>query len=111
MFVMWQGMFQMMFSESGAFQLGLQPHSILEEAGEDDDVTPEGTMKVVTCDKETNTELECRQQRRRSEETVRGSAIRRSQTFSPAGRPGSDYVCKVRPHADHKEMVNGRCKQ
>ena len=110
---------QMCLHESGALGLGrLHTDSIaeeeLEEEGDnhegeeeeeeeeyleeedEEDVTPDGTVHIVTCDKETNTDSGFRHPRRRSDDTVRGSAIRRSQTFSPAGRPGIDYTCKVR---------------
>ena len=53
----------------------------------------------ATCDKETNTEGMYSDRpptkRRTGQDTSRGSAIRRSQTFSPACRPGSNYICKV----------------
>ena len=63
---------------------------------DEEDLSPEGTIKIVTCDKETNTEMEYRlRDRRRPDSAIRGSAVRRSQTFSPAGRTGPDYICKV----------------
>ncbi|XP_033744026.1 protein WWC2-like isoform X2 [Pecten maximus] len=58
---------------------------------------------VVTCDKETNTDgiyatTQPTIKRRPPQPSVassRGSTIRRSQTFSPACRPGNNYVCKL----------------
>ena len=52
---------------------------------------------IKTCDAETNTEGEFGQleMKRRSHSSGRNSAIRRSQTFSPACRHGAGYVCKV----------------
>ena len=98
----------MRLHDSGALSLGsLHASSIAEEldpeeedGGEDEgedeeDINPDGTVRLVLCDKETNTENEFRNPRRRTTENVRGSAVRRSQTFSPAGRPGNDYICKV----------------
>ena len=62
-----------------------------------DNFSPEGTVKIITVDAETNTDT--RQGgpeiKRRSDDSTRNSAIKRSQTFSPAGRPGNDYICKV----------------
>lgn len=58
--------------------------------------------KKVTCDKETNTEAvyaNVQPKRPTQDKTAssssRSHAIRRSQTFSPACRPGADYVCKL----------------
>ncbi|OWF46020.1 protein KIBRA-like isoform X2 [Mizuhopecten yessoensis] len=58
---------------------------------------------VATCDKETNTDgiyatAHPTIKRRPPQPSVtssRGSTIRRSQTFSPACRPGNNYVCKL----------------
>lgn len=50
------------------------------------------------CDKETNTEARYSDRppiKRRTQDSIRSSTIRRSQTFSPACRPGSNYICKV----------------
>lgn len=79
---------------------------MLDEINEED-ISPEGTIKIVTCDKETNTETEYRLHRRRPEASIRGSAIRRSQTFSPAGRPGMDYICKVCTATDLNYSIMG----
>lgn len=60
-----------------------------------DDEHNNGTMRPMLIDKETNTESK---RRAMSEDVAiapsRGSAIRRSQTFSPTGR-SSDYICRV----------------
>lgn len=53
---------------------------------------------TVRCDKETNTEGMYSDRppiKRRTQDRIRSSTIRRSQTFSPACRPGSNYVCKL----------------
>lgn len=59
---------------------------------------------VATCDKETNTDgiyataqptIKRRPPPQPSVASSRGSTIRRSQTFSPACRPGNDYICKL----------------
>lgn len=58
----------------------------------------EDAMAAVTCDKETNTVSMYSDRptiKRRPQEGPRSSTIRRSQTFSPACRPGSQYVCRV----------------
>ena len=55
-------------------------------------------MLPLLIDKETNTEV--KKKDNLAEDAVspaRGSSIRRSQTFSPAGRPSHiDYICRVR---------------
>ena len=82
---------------SGSLDDYLLATSIEDIPEETEEVSPEGTIRVVLCDKETNTELEYRLQgmKKRSEDPLRTGAIRRSQTFSPAGRMDADYVCKV----------------
>lgn len=56
-------------------------------------------IKIETCDKETNTEALYRRHNirrsQRSQDSSISSTIRRSQTFSPACRPGSSYICRV----------------
>ena len=91
--------------QTGKFDLCLQAHlspyvvvdsaaaAIPEEAEED--VSPDGTVKIVTCDKETITDLQYgSKERKRVGDSSRAPCIRRSQTFSPA-RGSMDYVCKV----------------
>lgn len=53
--------------------------------------------EVKTCDKGTNTDgdFEICKVKNRTTDNVRKSTIRRSQTFSPADRQGTAYVCKV----------------
>ena len=70
-----------------------EPHDLLragcyEYPPDDDDA------EIDTCDKETNTECNCG--KRHCPKSALASSIRRSQTFSPLGRPGCDYICKVR---------------
>lgn len=58
----------------------------------------EDFIAADTCDKETNTVSMYSARptiKRRPQEGSRSSTIRRSQTFSPACRPGSQYVCRV----------------
>ncbi|XP_062572107.1 protein WWC2-like isoform X1 [Saccostrea cucullata] len=58
----------------------------------------EDAMTTGTCDKETNTVSMYSDRatiKRRPQEGTRSSTIRRSQTFSPACRPGSQYVCRL----------------
>lgn len=58
----------------------------------------EDSIATGTCDKETNTVSMYSDRptiKRRPQEGARNSTIRRSQTFSPACRPGSQYVCRV----------------
>ncbi|KAI0226899.1 Protein kibra [Lamellibrachia satsuma] len=58
-----------------------EPHDLLrvDEGSNEDKYSQDDDLEVATCDKETNT----------------GVSIRRSQTFSPLGRPGCDYRCKL----------------
>lgn len=53
--------------------------------------------EIKMCDRGTNTdaEFEICKVKKRTTEHVRKSTIRRSQTFSPADRQGSAYVCKL----------------
>ncbi|XP_048775157.1 protein WWC2-like isoform X3 [Ostrea edulis] len=58
----------------------------------------EDSIATGTCDKETNTVSMYSDRptiKRRPQEGARNSTIRRSQTFSPACRPGSQYVCRL----------------
>ncbi|GAB1604454.1 protein WWC2-like isoform X2 [Argonauta hians] len=51
---------------------------------------------IKTCEKGTNTDGDfVYKAKKRPTETVRKSTIRRSQTFSPADKQGSAYVCKL----------------
>ncbi len=74
------------------------PEDIPEESDEEsgpDDVTKE---RIRVVDKETNTDLLERRHRRGAvhDHASRNSVIRRSQTFSPAGRAlPPDYICKL----------------
>ena len=49
---------------------------------------------IELCDKETNTDVKYRMKKREAAGHS-GALVRRSQTFSPSGRPGTDYICKV----------------
>ncbi|XP_064608638.1 protein WWC2-like isoform X2 [Liolophura sinensis] len=71
---------------------------VLEQhAGEN--LTAEELLEVITCDKETNTEGEYHapEIKRRTNDSIRSSTIRRSQTFSPAGHHAVPdyYICKL----------------
>ena len=77
------------------------PENIPEEV--EDDLSPDGTIKLATCDKETNTEAKCtlkspseKQASDISAAAARNSVVRRSQTFSPMGKVcPPDYICMV----------------
>ncbi|VDI70705.1 protein KIBRA [Mytilus galloprovincialis] len=61
------------------------------------------------CDKETNTEARYSDRppiKRRTQDSIRSSTIRRSQTFSPACRPGSNYICKLNRSDSDGSMPN-----
>ena len=67
----------------------------------EDSTDHEDLSRTETCDKETNTLPRMQNVRRKSHGSTSGTearnnAIRRSQTFSPACRPGDNYICKVR---------------
>lgn len=69
----------------------------------------EDAMAAVTCDKETNTVSMYSDRptiKRRPQEGPRSSTIRRSQTFSPACRPGSQYVCRLNRSDSDSAMSN-----
>ena len=74
-------------------------HKVLNTEDCSGSSTDQEDESIATCDQSTNTDAMYGDQptikRRPHEHAVRGSAIRRSQTFSPACRPGSQYVCKV----------------
>ncbi len=81
-------------------QAHLSPYLLVDNAdipeeGEED-FSPDGTVKIVTCDKEAITDLQygSKDKKKRAADISRAPCIRRSQTFSPA-RGSMDYVCKV----------------
>ena len=73
-----------------------------EEEEDEDDTYPDGTIKIVTLDKQTNTDNGAKRGAKSATTSVSNTNdanrnnIRRSQTFSPAGRHDNDYICKVR---------------
>ncbi|KAK3100597.1 hypothetical protein FSP39_022334 [Pinctada imbricata] len=74
-------------------------HKVLHTEDCSESSTDQEDDSIVTCDQATNTDGMYADQptikRRPNDHTVRSSSIRRSQTFSPACRPGSQYVCKL----------------
>ncbi|KAK6172410.1 hypothetical protein SNE40_016065 [Patella caerulea] len=80
-------------------QLVLEDLERLENSDNFDDRFTESdeSLHIRKCDQSTNTEGEyrLRENKRRTHEAVRNSAIRRSQTFSPACRQGPGYICKL----------------
>nr|XP_022328024.1 protein WWC2-like isoform X2 [Crassostrea virginica] len=69
----------------------------------------EDFIAADTCDKETNTVSMYSARptiKRRPQEGSRSSTIRRSQTFSPACRPGSQYVCRLNRSDSDSAMSN-----